>query len=55
MDHWLEEIARYAPKDVLICILGNKADLVEEKVITYETAKVWLSESHSLDKQFKSL
>lgn len=39
---WLNEIDRYANDSVCKLLVGNKCDLVENKVVDTETAKVWL-------------
>ncbi|XP_022089857.1 ras-related protein Rab-8B-like [Acanthaster planci] len=33
---WLEDIKKYAPEDVDIIILGNKCDVVEQRVVSRE-------------------
>ena len=38
---WLNEIDRYANDSVCKLLVGNKCDLVENKVVDTETAKVW--------------
>ena len=40
---WLTEIDRYGTEGVHKLILGNKADLVERKVVQFEAAKVCLA------------
>lgn len=37
---WLNEIDRYANDSVCKLLVGNKCDLVENKVVDTETAKV---------------
>jgi GTPase SAR1 family protein len=37
---WLNEIDRYASDNVNKLLVGNKSDLTEKKVVSYETAKV---------------
>lgn len=37
---WLTEIDKYASENVQKLIIGNKSDLVERRVIEYNTAKV---------------
>ena len=37
---WLTEIDRYGTEGVHKLIIGNKADLVERKVVQFEAAKV---------------
>ncbi len=39
---WLNEIDRYASDNVNKLLVGNKCDLTANKVVSYETAKVWL-------------
>ena len=45
---WLNEIDRYASDSVCKLLVGNKCDLVENKVVDTQTAKVkivvWLPE-----------
>ena len=43
--HWQKEINNNAPKDIVICILGNKSDLIVGKDINFEEAKA-LSEGN---------
>lgn len=40
---WLNEIDRYASENVNKLLVGNKCDLTENKVVSYETAKVILN------------
>lgn len=37
---WLNEIDRYASENVNKLLVGNKCDLTDKKVVSYETAKV---------------
>ena len=37
---WLNEIDRYASDNVNKLLVGNKCDLTDKKVVSYETAKV---------------
>lgn len=37
---WLNEIDRYASENVNKLLVGNKSDLTDKKVVSYETAKV---------------
>jgi Ras-related protein Rab-1A len=37
---WLSEIDRYASDNVCKLLIGNKCDLVDEKVVQTETAQV---------------
>ena len=39
---WLNEIDRYASENVNKLLVGNKCDLTDKKVVSYETAKVKL-------------
>ena len=39
---WLNEIDRYASENVNKILVGNKSDLTDKKVVSYETAKVKL-------------
>lgn len=40
MRQWLNEIDRYATPNVNKILVGNKSDLVANRVVSYETAKV---------------
>jgi Ras-related protein Rab-1A len=40
---WLNEIDRYASENVNKLLVGNKCDLTDKKVVSYETGKVHLS------------
>lgn len=40
MKQWLSEIDRYANESVCKLLVGNKCDLVENKVVDTQTAKV---------------
>ena len=37
--YWLKEIDSNAPRDIVLCLLGNKADLTYDRIIQYEDAK----------------
>ena len=37
--YWQKEINNNAPKDIVICILGNKSDLIVGKNVNFEDAK----------------
>ncbi|TYG85561.1 hypothetical protein ES288_A13G064900v1 [Gossypium darwinii] len=41
---WLSEIDRYASDNVNKLLVGNKCDLTANKVVSYETAKVFANE-----------
>ncbi|KAG6508332.1 hypothetical protein ZIOFF_033706 [Zingiber officinale] len=41
---WLNEIDRYASDNVNKLLVGNKCDLLENKVVSYETAKAFADE-----------
>ncbi|KAM1029197.1 hypothetical protein ACFX2A_042739 [Malus domestica] len=41
---WLNEIDRYASENVNKLLVGNKADLTANKVVSYETAKAFADE-----------
>ncbi|KAK9267137.1 hypothetical protein L1049_009556 [Liquidambar formosana] len=45
---WLNEIDRYANDTVCKLLVGNKCDLVENKVVDTQTAKVIEEENHTL-------
>lgn len=36
LQSWLTEIQEYAKSDVILMLLGNKADLTNERVVTFE-------------------
>lgn len=36
---WLKEINSNAPRDIVICLLGNKSELTSERNVAYEDAK----------------
>ena len=37
--YWLKEIDSNAPRDIVLCLLGNKADLTYDRIVQYEDAK----------------
>ena len=37
--YWLKEINSNAPRDIVLCLLGNKADLTSDRNVAYEDAK----------------
>ena len=37
--YWQKEITNYGPKDIIICILGNKSDLIVGRNVNFEDAK----------------
>lgn len=39
LKYWLDELNSNAPRDIVICILGNKADLTADRVVKFEDAK----------------
>ena len=39
IDHWLKEIKRSSNPDAKIILIGNKVDLEDERVVSYEEAK----------------
>lgn len=39
VNYWLKEIKSNAPKDIILCLLGNKSDLTYDREVDYETAK----------------
>ncbi|KAL5059118.1 hypothetical protein RYX36_030722, partial [Vicia faba] len=41
---WLNEIDRYASENVNKLLVGNKSDLTDNKVVSYETAKAFADE-----------
>ena len=38
LDRWIEDINTFGPKDLFIIIVGNKSDLNEERVVTFQEA-----------------
>lgn len=36
MPTWLKQIERYAPEDVQVLLVGNKADMTSKKVVSAE-------------------
>ena len=36
---WMKEININAPRDIVICLLGNKVDLISDREVAYEDAK----------------
>ena len=36
---WMEELDSNAPRDIIVCILGNKADLTADRVVKFEDVK----------------
>lgn len=44
---WIEECENHAPKNLLICIIGNKTDMTEERVVQREDV-----EKYSIEKGF---
>lgn len=47
VEHWLSEIKKYASDDVMVCLLGNKIDLIDDRKISREEA-VRFSKLHCL-------
>lgn len=41
LNFWLEEIKNSAPKDIRFILLGNKDDLIEERVVSKEEGVDW--------------
>lgn len=41
LGYWLSEVANFAPEDIKVMVVGNKCDLVEERVVTKEEATEW--------------
>ena len=40
LEKWYQEIERYASMEVNVVLVGNKSDLVGERVVTFEEGKV---------------
>ena len=51
---WLQEIERYACRDVSIILAGNKCDLAK-KLVNYEEAKVINKFTNYIYKQLKQM
>ena len=41
---WMEELDSNAPRDIIVCILGNKADLTADRVVKFEDIKSLVGE-----------
>merc|ERR1712159_878155 len=41
VEEWLSEVDRYASEDTCKLLVGNKADLVDEKVVATDTARAF--------------
>ncbi len=41
MNDWLNEVNRYASEGTCKLLVGNKSDLTNKKVVSYETAKAF--------------
>lgn len=41
LDAWLEDVRLYASRSVEICLIGNKVDLQEERMIDFKDAKAY--------------
>lgn len=52
---WLNEIDRYANDSVCKLLVGNKCDLVENKVVDTQTAKVHVMTAALIDYQFRNV
>ena len=39
IQHWLQEIGKYANEGVMKLLVGNKSDLQSKKVVSYDEAK----------------
>jgi small GTP-binding protein len=42
---WLNEVKTYGEKNIFICLIGNKADLEQQRQITYEEGEVFAEEN----------
>lgn len=38
VDHWFDEIRLHAERDVVTLLVGNKADLTDQRVVAMDTA-----------------
>ena len=36
---WINELKENSPKDIVYCFVGNKSDLVDERIVVYEEIK----------------
>lgn len=52
---WLNEIDRYANDSVCKLLVGNKCDLVENKVVDTQTAKVYVMKAALIDYQYRNV
>ena len=39
LTHWLSDLKNNGPEDAIICLVGNKSDLENERQVTYDEAK----------------
>jgi GTPase SAR1 family protein len=39
LQFWLDELNNYAPKDIIICFLGNQSDRTADRKVEFEEAK----------------
>ncbi|XP_077536952.1 uncharacterized protein LOC144149273 [Haemaphysalis longicornis] len=44
INKWLEEIAEYAPGDVIKLLVGNKSDMTEKKAVSHQSAQMFADE-----------
>lgn len=47
LDTWLGEIDKYADKDIVLMLVGNKSDLVRTRAVDYATANKYASKDIS--------
>jgi GTPase SAR1 family protein len=41
MKSWVDELKQVGPEKVLYAIVGNKVDMLEDEVVSYEEAKIY--------------
>ena len=39
LTYWLSDLKNNGPEDAIICLVGNKSDLENERQVTYDEAK----------------
>lgn len=39
LEKWINELKENSPKDIVYCFVGNKSDLVDERIVVYEEIK----------------
>ena len=41
---WIKELKRQAPEDIVICLVGNKSDLIEQRQVTEAEVDEYVSQ-----------